>query len=153
MRGSSTGFSKVAEYSGNVATENAVANTFNLYTVGTDSMRRRTQQLSHSHGKVWHGVLHQHHRNGLPDNKDLVGYDTSRFPHDMRANLNSKCNNQDGPNMNSGDRASNVSKHTSPKSESASSRDTMRDTLAYEHECALSHVNLLVSFSAWAELV
>ena len=76
----------MAEYSGNVATENAVAKAqTRINNVGVDSMRRRTQRLSHSHGKVWHGVLHQHHRNGLPDNKDLVGYDTSRFPPDMRA--------------------------------------------------------------------
>ena len=42
-----------------------------------------------------------------------------------------------------------IEAHLTKKSESASSRDT----LAYEHGFALSRVNLLVSFSAWAELV
>ena len=52
--------------------------------------------------------------------------------------------------MNSGVRARNLSKHPSPKkSESAS----IRGTLAHEHESAISRVNLLVSFSVWAELV
>ena len=57
--------------------------------------------------------------------------------------------NRDGLNVNSGVRARNLSKRTSPKSESVSSRDT----LAYEPGSALIRVNLSVSFSAWAELV
>ena len=54
-----------------------------------------------------------------------------------------------GLDVNSGVRTRSLSKHTSPKSESVSSRVT----LAYEHGSAFGRVNLLVSFSAWAQLI